>query len=139
MARGRQLGQYLGLLLCLGYLGLGYPAAVGATNWYLVVDTHQGEQQFVDPDSLQPIKTGQVSIRSYYRDARQGEPQITTYRTEYDCLHQRFRDVDYQGRVGSSVWQSVAADPLNAAVMVYTCEKAGYATEAIPAAKPSTD
>lgn len=118
--------RILGLLFTL-WLGccLGWgaaPASALAVTWYPVAAASQGQQQqFVDIDSIEPLGQGQVRVGSYYVDSRTGAPQRTDYVTEYDCPHRRFRDVAFNGPVGSSTWLPVDPDPLNSAAMEYVC------------------
>ncbi|TVQ10306.1 MAG: hypothetical protein EA368_07700 [Leptolyngbya sp. DLM2.Bin27] len=79
------------------------------------------QRQFVDLDSIKPLGQGHVRVSSYYVDSRSGQPQRTDYVTEYDCDRRRFRDVEYNGPVGSSGWLPVDPDPLNSAAMEYVC------------------
>ncbi|MGG6240088.1 hypothetical protein ACQ4N7_15795 [Nodosilinea sp. AN01ver1] len=115
---GRIAALWLGLGLCWAI----YPASVGATNWYPVAEASQGQQrQFVDLDSVKSLDKGYVRVGSYYVDSRAGEPQRTDYLTEYDCDRRRFRDVEFNGPVGSQGWMPVDPDPLNSAAMEYVC------------------
>ena len=99
-----------------------YPASALATSWYAVAEASQGQQQqFVDLDSLEPLELGHVRVGSYYVDSRSGAPQRTSYLTEYDCDRRRFRDVEFNGPVGSHRWMPVDPDPLNSAAMEYVC------------------
>lgn len=112
----------VGLALLLGLSLLIWPTLAQAATWYPVAEATQGQQQqFVDIDSIQPLGLGQVRVGSYYIDRRSGSAQRTTYVTEYDCRRRQFRDVQYDGPVGSSTWQPVDPDPLNAAAMEYVC------------------
>ncbi len=106
------------LALCLSWAI--YPASAWATTWYPVAQAGQ-QEQFVDLDSIEPLDQGHVRVRSYYVDRRSGTPQRTDYLTEYDCDRRRFRDVEYDGPVGSSSWMPVAPDPLNSAALAYVC------------------
>ncbi|MGB3201794.1 MAG: hypothetical protein WBA99_12885, partial [Nodosilinea sp.] len=120
MARNTFVGRIaaLWLVLVLGWAMC--PASAGATNWYSVAEASQGrQQQFVDLDSIQSLGAGHVRVGSYYVDRRSGTPQRTDYLTEYDCDRRRFRDVEFNGPVGSSGWMPVAPDPLNSAAMEY--------------------
>jgi hypothetical protein len=115
---GRIAAFWLGLVLLWAI----YPASAGATTWYPVAEASQGQQrQFVDLDSVKALDQGHVRVSSYYVDSRSGTPQRTDYLTEYDCDRRRFRDVEYDGPVGSSGWLSVDPDPLNSAAMEYVC------------------
>ncbi len=115
---GRAIALLLGLCLALA----GYPRPALAVTWYPVAEASQGQQQqFVDLDSIEARGRGQVRVGSYYIDRRSGSPQRTTYLTEYDCARRRFRDVVFDGPVGSSRWMPVDRDPLNSAVMEYVC------------------
>ncbi|MBD2105341.1 hypothetical protein [Nodosilinea sp. FACHB-13] len=99
-----------------------YPDSALATTWYSVAETGQGQQQqFVDIDSIEPLDWGHVRVGSYYVDRRSGQPQRTDYLTEYDCDRHRFRDVEFNGPVGSDRWMPVDPDPLNSAAMEYAC------------------
>jgi len=110
----------LSLALCLAWAI--YPASAWATNWRPVAEASQGQQQqFVDIDSVELLSQGHVRVGSYYVDSRSGAPQRTDYVTEYDCDRRRFRDVEYNGPVGSSGWLPVAPDPLNSAGLEYVC------------------
>ncbi|MGB3137536.1 MAG: hypothetical protein WBG38_12070 [Nodosilinea sp.] len=95
-----------------------YPASALAATWQSVAE-RQGQQQFVDVDSIEILR-GRVRVRSYYVDSRKGQPERTDYLTEYDCDRRRFRDVDFDGSVGSS-WMPIVFDPLNLAAMKYVC------------------
>ncbi|WP_017300365.1 hypothetical protein [Nodosilinea nodulosa] len=102
------------------------PACALATTWYPVAAASQGEQQqFVDLDSVKALSPGRVRVGSYYIDSRTGPPQRTDYVTEYDCDRRRFRDVEFNGPVGSRGWMPVDPDPLNSAAMEYVCAIAG--------------
>lgn len=108
----------ISLLLCLTWAI--YPASASATRWHSVAEVgHQ--QQFVDLDSVEALGQGHVQVGSYYVDRRSGQPQRTDYVTEYDCDRRRFRDVEYNGPVGSREWMPVTPDPLNSAAMEYVC------------------
>lgn len=110
----------LWLVLVLGWAIC--PASAVATNWYSVAEASQGrQQQFVDLDSIQSLGAGQVRVGSYYVDSRSGKPERTDYLTEYDCDRRRFRDVEFNGPVGSRGWMPVAPDPLNSAALEYVC------------------
>ena len=99
-----------------------YPTSALATTWQAVAEASQGQQQqFVDVDSIKPGARGHVRVGSYYIDRRSGQPQRTDYLTEYDCNHRRFRDVEFDGPVGSDRWMPVDPDPLNSAAMEYAC------------------
>lgn len=99
-----------------------YPTSALATTWQAVAEASQGQQQqFVDVDSIEPLGGGHVRVGSYYVDRRSGQPQRTDYLTEYDCDRRRFRDVEFDGPVGSSGWMPVDLDPLNSATMEYAC------------------
>ncbi len=98
------------------------PQSALATTWYPVAEASQGQQQqFVDIDSIEPMDLGHVRVSSYYVDRRSGSAQRTTYLTEYDCPGRRFRDVEFDGPVGSNRWMPVDPDPLNTAAMEYVC------------------
>lgn len=100
-----------------------YPTTALATTWQAVAEASQGQQQqFVDTDSIEPLGWGHVRVGSYYVDRRSGQPQRTDYLTEYDCDRRRFRDVEFNGPVGSDRWMPVDPDPLNSAAMEYVCE-----------------
>jgi hypothetical protein len=116
------LGKYL-LVSCLIMSALGiWSGSSWAATWYLVAEASQGsQQQFVDIDSIEPLGMGHVRVASYYVDKRSGEPQKSTYLTEYDCRQRRFRDVQYNGPTGSSTWLPTDPDPLNAKAMEYVC------------------
>ncbi|WP_035985680.1 hypothetical protein [Leptolyngbya sp. KIOST-1] len=115
---GRIVALWLGLVL--GW-AIASPSALAAT-WYRVAETSQGQQQqFVDLDSVEWLSPGHVRVSSYYVDRRSGSPQRTDYVTEYDCDRRRFRDVEFQGPVGSRGWLPVDPDPLNLAAMDYVC------------------
>ncbi|MGF1568537.1 MAG: hypothetical protein ACFCVD_10790 [Nodosilinea sp.] len=101
-------------------MALSQPSPALAATWHAVAEVAQ-QQQFVDVDSIQTSGQGRVQVSSYYLDKRSGEPQRTTYRTEYDCDRRRFRDVEYSGPVGNSTWSPVDPDPLNTAAMEYVC------------------
>ncbi|MBE9113596.1 hypothetical protein IQ273_29930 [Nodosilinea sp. LEGE 07298] len=108
----------LGLVLMLPIS----PTSAMATTWYSVAEASQGQQQqFVDLDSVESLGLGHVRVGSYYVDSRSGEPQRTDYLTEYDCDRRRFRDVEFNGPVGSDRWLPVDPDPLNSAAMEYVC------------------
>ncbi|MGF1517778.1 MAG: hypothetical protein ACFCVB_08250 [Nodosilinea sp.] len=109
----------LSLMLCLAWAI--YPASAWAARWQPVAEASQ-QRQFVDLDSIKALDQGHVRVNSYYVDSRSGQPQRTDYVTEYDCDRRRFRDVEYNGPVGSSKWMPVAPDPLNSAAMEYVCE-----------------
>jgi hypothetical protein len=117
--------RLLALLLValpMALLLLADPRVAIATTWYPVAEAGQGQQQqFVDLDSLEPLGLGQVRVGSYYVDSRSGTPQRTTYLTDYDCSRRRFRDVAFNGPVGSHEWMPVDPDPLNTATMEYVC------------------
>ncbi|MBD1918725.1 MULTISPECIES: hypothetical protein [unclassified Phormidium] len=99
-----------------------YPTSALATTWQAVAEASQGQQQqFVDIDSIEPVAQGHVRVGSYYIDRRSGQPQRTDYLTEYDCDRRRFRDVEFDGPVGSDRWMPVDPDPLNSAAMEYAC------------------
>lgn len=99
-----------------------YPTSALATTWQVVAEASQGQQQqFVDIDSIEPVGQGHVRVGSYYIDRRSGQPQRTDYLTEYDCDRRRFRDVEFDGPVGSDRWMPVDPDPLNSAAMEYAC------------------
>ncbi len=109
----------LGLALTLAI----YPTCALAATWQAVAEASQGQQQqFVDIDSIEPLGWGHVRVGSYYVDRRSGQPQRTDYLTEYDCDRRRFRDVEFNGPVGSDRWMPVDPDPLNSAAMEYVCE-----------------
>lgn len=111
----------LGLALALGLV----PSPAQAAAWYPVAEASQGHQrQFVDLDSIQFLGRGQVRASSYYIDSRSGAPERTDYLTEYDCDRRRFRDVEFNGPVGSHRWLAVDSDPLNSAAMEYVCATA---------------
>lgn len=99
-----------------------YPTSALATTWQAVAEDGQGlQQQFVDIDSIEPMGWGHVRVGSYYVDRRSGQPQRTDYLTEYDCDRRRFRDVEFDGPVGSRRWMPIDPDPLNSAAMEYVC------------------
>lgn len=109
-------------LAAIALLVLAHPAIVLAATWVPVAEASQGQQQqFVDVDSITVLGPGQVQASSYYVDRRAGSPQRTTYLTEYDCQGRRFRDVVFDGPVGSAQWQPVDPDPLNRAAMDFAC------------------
>lgn len=107
--------------LCLSWFI--YPASAWATAWHSVAEG-QGQQQFVDVDSIEFLGQGRVQVGSYYVDRRTQPPQRTDYLTEYDCDRRRFRDVEFDGPVGSRSWMPVGPDPLNSAAMEYACAMA---------------
>ncbi|MBE9135896.1 hypothetical protein IQ254_01535 [Nodosilinea sp. LEGE 07088] len=116
------IARWTGLLCLHLLLDLGFAANSAATTWYPVAAASQGQQQqFVDIDSIELLGSGQVRVGSYYIDRRTERPQRTDYLTEYDCLRRRFRDVAFDGPVGSDRWQPVDPDPLNSAAMDYVC------------------
>lgn len=118
---GRIVVLWLGLGLCWAI----HPASALATTWYPVAEASQGQQQqFIDIDSVEFLGSGHVQVSSYYVDSRAGEPQRTDYLTEYDCDRRRFRDVEFNGPVGSQGWMPVDPDPLNSAAMEYACAMA---------------
>ncbi|PSN15265.1 hypothetical protein C7293_07900 [filamentous cyanobacterium CCT1] len=115
---GRIAALWLGLVLCWAI----YPASALATTWHSVAESSQGQQQqFIDIDSVKSLGQGHVRVGSYYVDSRSGEPERTDYLTEYDCDRRRFRDVEFDGPVGSQGWMPVDPDPLNSAAMEYVC------------------
>jgi hypothetical protein len=111
------------VVLLLGAIAVfAAPPSALATTWYSVAEASQGQQQqFVDIDSVEPVGLGHVRVSSYYIDRRSGSAQRTAYLTEYDCFARRFRDVEFDGPVGSDRWMPVAPDPLNTAAMEYVC------------------
>ncbi len=118
---GRIAALWLGLVLCWAI----HPTSALASTWYSVAEASQGQQrQFIDIDSVKPLGQGYVRAGSYYVDSRSGQPQRTDYLTEYDCDRRRFRDVEFNGPVGSSGWLPVDPDPLNSAAMEYVCAMA---------------
>lgn len=118
----KKLAVRLMALLLVAIALLADPRIAIATTWYPVAEASQGQQQqFVDLDSLEPMGLGQVRVGSYYVDGRSGTPQRTTYLTDYDCSRRRFRDVEFNGPVGSRNWMPVDPDPLNTAAMEYVC------------------
>ncbi|MEA5450267.1 hypothetical protein VB780_16930 [Leptolyngbya sp. CCNP1308] len=114
------------LVLGLALTWAVYPTSALAATWQAVAEASQGQQQqFVDVDSIEPRGQGHVRVASYYVDRRSGQPQRTDYLTEYDCDRRRFRDVEFNGPVGSDRWMPVAPDLLNSAAMEYVCEAIG--------------
>lgn len=110
------------LMVGVAFVGTIYPNSALATTWQAVAAASHGQQQqFVDIDSIEPLAGGHVRVASYYVDRRFGQPQRTDYLTEYDCDRRRFRDVEFDGPVGSDRWMPVDPDPLNSAAMEYAC------------------
>lgn len=118
----RQIAPWLWGVVTVGVIWLAIAPPASATSWSLVARTDQGEQWF-DPASVEVVAPDRIQVSSYYVTP---QGQRTTYRTEYDCATRRFRDVDYDGPVGQSRWQSVVGDPLNAATMAKSCQIGGY-------------
>ncbi len=117
------MGVLASVIVLLGAIAIfAAPQSSLATTWHPVAEASQGQQQqFVDIDSIEPLGRGHVRVSSYYIDRRSGAAQRTTYLTEYDCPGRRFRDVEFDGPVGSDRWMPVAPDPLNLAAMEYVC------------------
>ncbi|MBW4485135.1 MAG: hypothetical protein KME14_21570 [Tildeniella torsiva UHER 1998/13D] len=116
------MGRMMAFVLGLALIWAAYPTRALAATWQAVAEASQGQQQqFVDIDSIEPIGRGHVRVGSYYIDRRSGQPQRTDYLTEYDCDRRRFRDVEFNGPVGSDRWLPVDPDPLNSAAMEYVC------------------
>ncbi|MFQ4140167.1 hypothetical protein PGN35_028030 [Nodosilinea sp. PGN35] len=112
-----------------------YPRSALATTWYPVATASQGQQQqFVDVDSIEPLGRGRGRVASYYVDRRSGTSQRTDYLTEYDCDRRRFRDVEFDGPVGSRRWMPVDPDPLNTAAMEFVCRAIAGAHQTQPSA-----
>ncbi len=121
--RSRWIGRLIAFVLGWSLIGVVYPGSALATTWHPVAEASQGQQQqFVDIDSIELSGWGLVRVGSYYVDRRSGQPQRTDYLTEYDCDRRRFRDVEFNGPVGSDRWMPVDPDPLNSAAMEYVCE-----------------
>lgn len=112
----------MALVLGCGLIWALAPGSALAATWHSVAEASQGQQQqFVDIDSIEALGWGHVRVGSYYVDRRSGQPQRTDYLTEYDCDRRRFRDVEFNGPVGSDRWLPVDPDPLNSAAMEYVC------------------
>lgn len=117
------MGSLIAFVLGCSLIWVIYPGSALAITWYPVAKASQGQQQqFVDIDSIEPLGLGHVRVGSYYVDRRSGQPHRTDYLTEYDCDRRRFRDVEFDGPVGSDRWMPVDPDPLNSAAMEYVCE-----------------
>ncbi|MGI0486235.1 hypothetical protein ACN4EK_12415 [Pantanalinema rosaneae CENA516] len=110
------------LLAAIGCFVLGsfvFPAAA-VGHWQMVAQSADRQHaQYVDLDSI--AQTGAiVRLHTYWMDQRQ--PEAKTYAVaEYHCDRQQFRDLELNGEPHQSDWQTIQADPLNAAVMQYVC------------------
>ncbi len=96
-----------------------------AENWQLVATSANGqEQQYIAPDSIQSVSSppGAIAqVKTYW--VNQTTQQITTAITQYQCDRQQYRDIELNGQSNDPSWQSIIADPLNQAVMDYTCSR----------------
>lgn len=118
--RLQRISRLLVIGVCLLCLGSFTAPAVAANHWQMVAQSADRQQvQYVDLDSI--AQTGAiVRLQTYWMDQRQ--PDAKTYAlTEYHCDHQQFRDLELNGKPHHGDWQTIQADPLNAAVMDYVC------------------
>ncbi|MBL1179390.1 hypothetical protein [Pantanalinema sp. GBBB05] len=117
--RLHQISLWLGVLVAFCLNGWVLPA-VAANNWQMIAQSTDHQQvQYVDLDSI--AQTGPiVRLQTYWMDQQQ--PESKTYAlAEYHCDRQQFRDLALNGKQHQGNWQTIQADPLNAAVMDYVC------------------
>ncbi|MGB7414243.1 MAG: hypothetical protein WA902_08545 [Thermosynechococcaceae cyanobacterium] len=109
------VGVILGLLLYLS----ARPAQ--AMNWQQVAVSQEGDmRQFIDVDSIQ--RSGHfVTVDSYTEVSQVSDTEIETYRTEYDCDRNLYRDLEPEQPLGN--WKTMEADPLNEAAQLSACSK----------------
>ncbi|MEB3357127.1 MAG: hypothetical protein VKK04_10395 [Synechococcales bacterium] len=95
--------------------------AAQAVNWHQVATTADGQQsQSVDIDSIERSPQG-VRLKSAWENRT--TRSVTTYLTEYDCKHQRYRDLVENGQPTKGEWKPLVGDPLNYATMKYACDR----------------
>lgn len=107
-------------IITLSILLLSRPAY--AETWTRIVTSTDGvQEQYVDIDSIQ-TKNSHVRLKTYWLDVTQ--PEDVTYAvTEYDCDRQLYRDIEVNGKPHPTDWYTLEGDPLNQAVMEYSCSK----------------
>jgi len=121
----RRLG--LGMVLVgMGALVGSFALPAEAATWYLVGEAGQGQQQYVDLDSVVTLGPT-IQVRSLYISRPTDAPAPATtstevlYLTEYDCQRRLFRDVQRNGQPLEPQWFGVQGDPLNGATLDYVC------------------